>query len=282
MQIHTEIHNPPGTPAGAVVIVHGAGEHAGRYGHVIEAFTRSGYLVVIGDLPGHGRSGGLRGHVESFEEYLDAVDGWAAEAARRIGPDGKFSIVGHSMGGLITIRFLEERAGRHPQLIAAVLSSPALGVALEVPVWKRMLANVLNRLAPRLRMDSGIKPSDVSRSPDVVAGYESDPLVGSKVSVRWYHEFTASMEKAMAGASRIAVPVLLMQAGQDRLVAPQEAPRFFGRLPEHEASRFLPFPELYHELFNEPEQDEVLAEMLNWLNIRFGAAAPEEERQHNR
>ncbi|PWK12851.1 alpha/beta hydrolase [Tumebacillus permanentifrigoris] len=248
-----------------VVLVHGAGEHSGRYGHVIEALTARGISVITGDLPGHGRSGGISGHVESFDEYLDSVSEWMKLAEASSGPDGHVAIIGHSMGGLVTVRFLEERAHQHQHLIGAVLSSPCLKLALEVPGWKKSLAGVLNSLAPRLRMASGIQPSDVSRHPTVVSEYGNDPLMGRKVSVRWFQELNAAMETAVAQAQRISVPLLVMQAGQDRLVDPAVAPVFYNRLPAHELHKFVPFHNLYHELFNEPEREAVLAATVEWL-----------------
>lgn len=248
-----------------VVLVHGAGEHSGRYEHVIEALTAHGMSVVTGDLPGHGRSGGLSGHVESFDDYLEAVEVWMRRAEEISGADGHVMLVGHSMGGLVTTRYLETRGDQHPALIGAVLSSPCLKLAIEVPAWKKSLSNLLNSLAPRLRMASGIKSTDVSRHPEVIEQYGSDPLMGRKVSVRWYQELNGAMELAVAQASRIRVPLLVMQAGQDRLVDASVAPVFYNRLTAKELNKFVPYHNLYHELFNEPERDEVLATTLEWV-----------------
>ncbi|MBL0388777.1 lysophospholipase [Tumebacillus sp. ITR2] len=255
-----------------VVLVHGAGEHSGRYGHVLEKLNAHGISVITGDLPGHGRSGGISGHVETFDEYLDAVSEWMRLAEQQSGPQGHVMIVGHSMGGLVTSRYLQERGEQHSTLIGAVLSSPCLKLVIEVPAWKKSLANLLNSLAPRLRMASGIKPSDVSRHPTVVSQYGSDPLMGTKVSVRWFHELNAAMEQAVTKADSISIPLLVMQAGQDRLVDANIAPVFYNKLPAHDLNKFVPYHNLYHELFNEPERDEVLETTVEWLTSCQNAA----------
>lgn len=249
-------------PSMAVVLVHGAGDHSGRYGHVVRALTSRGIPVVTGDLPGAGLTSGLPGHVDSFDEYLDAVEQWVKQATE-LATHGRVVLLGHSMGGLIAVRYLQERLSRTPQVIAAVLSSPCLRLAIEVPGWKKGLAAVLDAATPRLRMSSGLSASLVSRSPEVVQAYADDPHCGIPVSVRWYRELTRAMEQARAQAERVRVPVLLMQAGQDLLVDAGAAEPFFRRLPL--GGKYVEYPECYHELFNEPEQGEVLQEMTEWL-----------------
>ena len=290
MNIHTETYPAAAARTGdapaAVVLVHGAGEHCGRYSHVVEKLTSHGIAVVTGDLPGHGRTEGLRGHVDSFEEYLDAVEGWVRQAEelaertaqmafermgelpgafRQDASNAPIALIGHSMGGLVVVRYLQERAAAHPRLVSAVVSSPCLRLSKEVPGWQRSLAGVLDSVTPRLRMASNIAPTDVSRAPEVIRSYGTDPLNGNKVSVRWFRELNRAMESACANPHRITVPMLVMQAGQDKLVAPQETEAFYKKLSAHDRHKFVMYPELYHELFNEPERENVFAEMMNWL-----------------
>lgn len=269
MHVHTERYQGQGTnriPLTAV-LVHGAGEHCGRYAHVVEWLTERGINVVTGDLTGHGRSGGLQGHVDTFDDYLDCVDGWLQEAAE-IAQGEPLVLIGHSMGGLTVVRYLQERAIRYPQLIGAVLSSPCLKLALEVPTWKQGIAKVVGKMMPRLRMASNLDPTEITRSVDVIEANRVDPLVARKVSARWFSELNGAMEQALAKAEQIHVPILLMQAGSDRIVDARTADVFYAKLPQRVENKFVAYPDCYHELFNEPEREEALEEMTRWLASR--------------
>jgi len=269
MHVHTERYQGKGTnriPLTAV-LVHGAGEHCGRYAHVVEWLTERGINVVTGDLTGHGRSGGLQGHVDQFDDYLDCVDGWLREATE-MAQGEPLVLIGHSMGGLTVVRYLQERAGRHPQLIGAVLSSPCLKLALEVPGWKQWIAKVIGKLMPRLRMASNLDPAQITRSLDVIEANRLDPLVTRKVSARWFLELNEAMEQAVAEADRISLPILLMQAGSDLIVNSRTSEEFYAKLPKRAENQLVVYPDCYHELFNEPEREAALKEMTRWLGSR--------------
>ncbi|ARU62348.1 hypothetical protein CBW65_16300 [Tumebacillus avium] len=263
--IHTEMSRSKGAVGLAAVLLHGASDHSARYRHVIDSLNENGIDVITGDLPGFGRSKGLHGHIDRFDEYLGTVDGWVREAERLAGADGRVVVIGHSMGGLVAVRYLQEYGAKHERIIGAVLSSPLLRVAVAIPAWKRQIAKVLDRALPKLRMPSGISTSYLTRSPEVVTAYEQDPLCGGVVSARWYSEIQRAMELAKRDAGKITVPILLMQAGSDKIVAPEEAEPFFHSLAEREQNKFVWYPDCYHELFNEPEQEEIIREMLEWV-----------------
>lgn len=269
MGIHTEVYRSANDQEAklGIVLVHGAADHCGRYGHVIEALTGAGYAVVTGDLPGHGRTEGLAGHVDSFDEYLDCLDGWI-EQARALSQSGRVVVVGHSMGGLITVRYLQMRGQLHPEVVGAVVTSPCLKLQMEVSGWKQWLADRLDTWSPRLRMASGIDPANVSRTQKVVEAYGHDPLCGGKVSVRWFQELNRAMAAARAGTFGMQVPMLFMQAGDDRVVDARASEAFFNALPPQEGHAYEAYPQCYHELFNEPEQEQVIQKMLEWLEER--------------
>jgi lysophospholipase len=269
MSIHTEVHQVAQgrEPKLAIVLIHGAADHCGRYGHVIAALTAAGYAVVTGDLPGHGRTEGLSGHVESFDEYLECVDGWVQQA-QGVSASGRVAMVGHSMGGLVAVRYLQERAEQHPEVVCAVVTSPCLKLVMEVPGWKQWLADRLNKWSPRLRMASGIDPANVSRTREVVEAYGEDPLCGGKVSVRWFQELNGAMAQARAGAEGVKVPLLMMQSGDDRVVDARASDAFFQELQPLEGHAYVAYPQCYHELFNEPEQQQVIEKMVRWLEER--------------
>ncbi|MGZ6503243.1 MAG: serine aminopeptidase domain-containing protein, partial [Tumebacillaceae bacterium] len=153
-------------------------------------------------------------------------------------------------------------------IVCAAVSSPLLKLVMEVPSWKRWLADRLNRWSPRLRLESGISPQVISRTPEVVTAYANDPFCGGKVSVRWFQEINRGMAQAQADVKKIAVPLLVMQAGADQLVDPRQADVFFKSLQPHEEHEYTVYPECYHELFNEPEQQQVIDQLVKWLDAR--------------
>ncbi len=246
-----------------VVVVHGFGEHSGRYLHVFEALNQAGYSCLAIDLRGHGRSGGRRAFVERFTDYLDDVDAAVGLGRERM-PDGPLFVLGHSMGGLIVANWIMDRGDRAKGF---VLSSPAMGVALAVPGWKDVLGRVMSRLIPGLAIPTGLDPKLVSRDPAVVEAYVGDRLILTQATARWYVEFLGAQERALHGAQGVTKPALVMQAAEDGLVDPVASERYASALGGDDVT-FSRFDGLYHEIFNEPEQREVLAHVVSWLDAR--------------
>lgn len=261
----------PADPVGVVVIVHGLAEHGGRHGETAAFLARNGWAVYAGDLRGHGRSpdmpGAGRVHVNRFTDYFLDVAALTG-LARTHHPRLPLYLLGHSMGGLITLSYVLEK----PQgLAGAVISSPALGVHpdFKPPAILRLLVRVLDRLAPRLRFPSDLDTEAISRDPNVVRAYIEDPLVSRKVSARWYAEILRAMDRAHAHAGQLQLPVLLMQSGSDRLVDPAAPARWAEAAPAGRVER-VNWEGLYHEMFNEPEKSEVRGRTLEWLQARLG------------
>jgi alpha-beta hydrolase superfamily lysophospholipase len=265
----------PAAPGGLIVIVHGLAEHGGRYRETAEAFAARGWAVYAGDLRGHGRSpnvpGAGRVHVRRFTDYFDDVESFI-DQARADWPGLPLFLLGHSMGGLITLSYvLRSPAG----LAGAVVSSPALGVHPDFrpPALLRLLVSVLDRLAPRLRFPSDLDTAAISRDPAVVRAYLDDPLVSSRVSARWYAEILRAMAQAHADAPGLQVPLLLMQSGADRLVDPA-APARWARAAPTDRVELVQWEGLYHEMFNEPEKPQVRRHALEWLQRRLQQQRP--------
>lgn len=260
----------PPEPAGVVVIVHGLAEHGGRYRETAEAFAARGWAVYAGDLRGHGLSpdpaGAKRVHVNRFTDYFLDVDAFVALARQRH-PGLPLFLLGHSMGGLITISYVLDRPAG---LAGAVISSPALGTHPDYspPRLLRLLVALLERVAPRLRFPSDLDTEAISRDPGVVKAYLEDPLVSRKVSARWYAEIVRAMGRAHAQASSLRIPLLLMQSGADRLVDPAAPARWALSAPEGLVER-VDWNGFYHEMFNEPEKQQVQARALDWLRQRL-------------
>jgi len=264
----------PASPVGVIVIIHGLAEHGGRYRETAERFAAKGWAVYAGDLRGHGRSpdvpGAGRVHVRRFVDYFLDVATFI-EAARERHPALPLFLLGHSMGGLITISYvLQNPAG----LAGAIISSPALGTHPEFkpPAILRLLVAVLDRLAPRLRFPSDLDTTAISRDPAVVRAYLDDPLVSQKVSARWYAEILRAIKRAHADAPRLQIPLLLMQSGSDRLVDPAAPARWAREAPAGRVE-LVSWQGLYHEMFNEPEKPQVRRRALDWLQQQLGREA---------
>lgn len=253
---------------GLVLIVHGAAEHIGRYALVIQTFQSQGYTVYGGDLPGFGNSmGGQPGHVNRFEAYTDRVAKWWEWINEENDHDGKSVpcfILGHSMGGLIVANWLENGGTPHPA--GLVLSSPCFGLAMKIPAWKEALSQILNGIAPGLRMPSGILPERLCRDQAIVEAHRADPLITKKLSVRWYRELLRGIADSQKLASQMPdIPLLVMQAGDDLIVDPEAGKAWFAKLPIPE-KEYRRLPKLYHEIWNEPERADVLQTIIAWMD----------------
>lgn len=249
-------------PLARVYIVHGLGEHGGRHSPLGEALRDRGVSSYAMDLRGHGVSGGRRGHVEKFNQYLDDLLAIRQTTGRDDTPQLLF---GHSLGGLVVIRALQ----RDPdsRIIGAVLSAPALGLAGESPRWRDPAASVLSRVAPTVSLPNGIDPEDLSHDPVAVEAYRNDPLIHDRITPRLYREMRRAMQKASHEASRLQVPVLLLLPGDDRIVDSElsrgVADRFAGPVTVQE------YPRLFHELLQEPEGKGILRYIVDWITARI-------------
>jgi alpha-beta hydrolase superfamily lysophospholipase len=255
---------------GTVFLVHGLGEHVGRYEHVAAQLNAWGWRVVGHDHRGHGRSGGARGRIPADDalqrDLAHVID------AMRTSRGGPRLLLGHSLGGLIAARFVAEGLQPAPAswfrgVDALVLSSPALDAGMS-GVQKALLA-VLGPLAPNLGVGNGLKPAWISRDPAVVAAYTADPLVHDRVTPRLVRFIVDGGEAVRALAPRWQVPTLLMWAGSDRCVAPRGSAAFAADAPAALLTA-REFPPLFHEIFNEPERAEVFDCLRVWLAARAG------------
>ena len=259
---------PHAAPRGTVLIVHGLGEHGGRYAHVAAQLNAWGWRVLANDHRGHGRSGGERGRIAS-DDALQRDLSLVIDAARA-GSTGPLLLLGHSMGGLIAARFVAEGlqaapAPWHREVDGLVLSSPALRIGMNG--FQKLLLATLGPLAPNLAVANGLEPSWVSRDPAVVAAYVADPLVHDRITPRLTRFIVDGGEFVRGVAPRWRVPTLLMWAGSDRCVAPSGSAEFAAAAPKAvlQAQVFEP---LYHEIFNEPEQAQVFMRLQAWLQQR--------------
>ncbi len=257
----------PVQPKGVIIIIHGLAEHGGRYRETAEFLAANGWAAYACDLRAHGLSpdppGAKRVHVQRFTDYFRDVDALLT-LAKNSHKDLPVYILGHSMGGLISISYALENPTK---LSGAIISSPALGTHpdFKPPIFLRLLVSILSRLAPRLLFPSDLDTAMISRDPEVVKAYIDDPLVSDKVSARWYSELMKAIKKANRNAPSLRVPMLLMQSGADRLVDPAAPEKFAQAAPAGQVEPVL-WDGLFHEMFNEPEKDQVRQKVLEWLD----------------
>ncbi len=267
-RIHYRRISPQRATSFTVLLVHGLGEHAGRYNNFYRHFVPKGYEVFAPDLRGHGMSEGKRGHINSFDEYIKDIDFMREKmvAARpaKSGLSGGDILIGHSMGGLISLRYALDR---QEEFRAVVVTGPALEIAVPVPGWKKALGNAFSMILPRFTMPNELDPADLSRNPAVGEAYLADPLVNNLVSARWYTEFVGAMEHVHANAHNFKMPLLVMQGSEDKLVAPGGSKRFFDNCGSQDKTLKV-YDGAYHELFNETNYPEVLADLEAWLKER--------------
>lgn len=255
---------------GVACLVHGLGEHAGRYAHVARYLNQLGWAVVAYDHRGHGRSAGPRGGLAQDDDLLHDL-ATVIDTLRRTYPSERLLVLGHSMGGAVVSRFVsawakptEDAAWRRP-VDLCVLSSPALDIGLNA-VQKGLL-NSLGRVTPDLAVGNGLKPEWVSNDPAVVKRYVDDPLVHDRITGRLTRFMLEGGETVHARAASWTVPTLLLYAGSDRCVRPAGSERFSAAAPEDVVATQA-YPHMAHEIFNEPDQAVVLKALGDWLASR--------------
>lgn len=250
-------------PRGVVILVHGLGEHAGRYDHVAQKLNSWGFHVRAYDQYGHGDSGGVRGTLSSDNRLLadlaDMVDSTRARTRNKL----PVILLGHSMGGLVVGRFVSRKVR---DVDALVMSSPALDPGLNIV--QKLLLSVLPKLAPDFTVGNGLNPKYLSHDPEVVRRYLADPLCHDRVSGRLARFIADNGPATIARAPKWTVPTLLMYAGADKLVNPAGSKAFAAAAPK-EVVTTQRFDALYHELFNELDAQPVFTTLQRWLDQRF-------------
>ncbi len=259
-----------------LLLVHGLGEHIGRYAELIESLVHAGYAVTAYDQRGHGLSGGPRGGLPHADVLLGDVAAIIDHIGERsVGGRLPLVLLGHSMGGTVVGRFVAEGlmpkpAAWYRPVQGMVVSSPAWAADLN-PVQKLLMQ--LGRLLPDLAAGNGLKPAGISRDPQVVRAYAADPCVHNRITPRLARFILSAGGEVLALAPRWQTPSLLMWAGADRCVAPRGSAAFAAAAPP-QCVQTCCFEGLYHEIFNEPERERVVAQLLDWLGTRFPPGTP--------
>lgn len=243
---------PEATPLAEVVLVHGISEHSGRYERTGSILAEAGFRVTAADLVGCGATGGRRGHVDEWSVFLDQAEALLEDARATGRPT---VLMGHSMGGLIALDYAT--SGR-PAPDLMVLSAPGL---IGGAAWQRRVASTLASVVPTVRLPTALKGEQLSRDPSVGEAYFSDPLVFTSASVRMGAELFEAMTRVNRDLHLLAVPTLVIHGGADTVV-PASSSVPLGELPAVERRLY---PTLRHEVLNEPEGPEIVAEIAMWI-----------------
>jgi alpha-beta hydrolase superfamily lysophospholipase len=241
-------------------VVHGLGEHSGRYVRFAEAMAGHGMSTYALDLRGHGESEGQRGHVDSWLQWTDDVSAFVNHVQHLVGAE--IVPLGHSFGGAALLSTV--LAGKLPNSRRFVVSSPALKLKLQAPAWKVAVAPFASKIVPRLAMDNEVDPAAVSRIPEVVAAYRSDPLVHNRISSRMYTEWQTATVDILSRAAQIKIPFLVLAGTDDPLIDPEGSRRLHELAPSLSELHML--EGRYHESFNDLGSDEVFQIVADWVH----------------
>ncbi|HPE11615.1 MAG: lysophospholipase [Actinobacteria bacterium] len=260
-ELYRQTWRPDDAPRAVLVLIHGLGEHSGRYGHLAQRFTDAGFAVFAMDLRGHGKSSGGRGDLRINDAVSDVAD-LVADASSEY-PGLPVFLYGHSLGGLISMTYAVQR---QPDITGLVASAPALDSELREQKVKFAMANLLGGLLPSIAIPTGLDADGVSRDPEVVAAYNADPLVHDKGSFALAKQTFSAMD-AMMAQTGFPVPLLIIHGTADRLTVPSASKVFTDQVTGEVT--LIEYEGMYHEPHNEPEQAEVFADVLEWLEPRI-------------
>ena len=260
----------PSSPRAFLLIIHGFGEHGGRYASMGHTLAAEGICVAAPDLCGHGRSSGRRGDVGDVACCAKQVGlladhafgSQAGDAPRAYGPGGpeaRYTVFGHSFGGLVAIALALQQPAT---LCRLVLQSPFLEAGFPLPRWKTSAAMLLARWWPTCSFSMNLDAAMLSHDPDVVQAYRADPLVHNRMSARSYRSILQASDDAFRRAHELQVPLLMLNGDADRIASVEAARRWFALVPGKKRS--TTFPGAYHELHHEPIRDEALRLLCDW------------------
>jgi len=251
---------PQGEPKAVVCLLHGLGEHCSRYDHVARALNQAGYAMLAFDLRGHGRSGGPRGHAPSADAFLEDIDHLFVQAEKRYPGKPRF-LYGHSLGGILALYYCLRRK----QDISGLVST---GAGLRSPLMEQKLkvafANTMAAILPTMTLATGLNTEHLSREPQVAQDYRNDPLVHYKASLAMASSTIRAAQWTMEHARELTCPLLLMHGSADQLTYPSGSQEFSRRVSGSCSLRL--WDGLYHEIHNEPEKEQVIAEIVRWMD----------------
>jgi alpha-beta hydrolase superfamily lysophospholipase len=245
-----------------ICLIHGLGEHIGRYEHVGAAFADAGYALLGFDLRGHGKSGGQRGHAPSYDALMDDIAAFLKQAKERYSGKPCFHY-GHSLGGNFVLNYALRRK---PELNGVIATGPWMKLAFQPPAFQVALGRFMNKIAPGFTQPNGLDTTALSRDTRVVEAYVNDPLVHNKISARLFVNTYEAGLYAFDHAAEFPLPLLLMQGDKDRIISAEAARQFGAAAPKSVTTEL--WEGWFHEIHNEPEKEKVFAKMIAWLDAQ--------------
>lgn len=259
----------PEAPRAVVAIIHGYGDHAGRYYHVMEAFSKDGFASHALDYRGHGKAEGRRGHCGAFTEYLDDLDAFLQRVRSQSNGLPLF-IVAHSHGALVTATSLATR-GAPEGLAGVVLSSPYFRLRLEPSSFQLFQAKFVGKLIPFLPVKNPLTVEQLTKDASMRAWSEKDTLRHAVVTPKWFTESNAAQDAVFASAGRITQPLLVVHGAEDPVAQPQASKTWFDAVASAD-KKYVALEGMLHEPFSEVARDEAIALVAGWMSERVGGA----------
>ena len=258
---HYEVENQKAT----VILIHGFGEHSGRYAHVIDRLRNEHFGVLCIDFRGHGLSKGRRGYIDLFQHYEEDVKAAIKFVQNKQPPKAKIFILAHSMGALVCLRLIAKMSNTIDGL---VLSSPLFALKKPFPAWKICAVNILAKIWPNLPFRSTIKGKDLTADTSIAKGYDADPLVLKSIPVKAVSQLIAGYEGARDIGPVIKHPFFMQISGLDPVVDPKAAQEWFKSVNNKDATIKF-YPEFLHEIYNETRKEEAINDLIDWFNKRL-------------
>lgn len=243
-----------------IFIVHGLGEHSGRYEEFAKILTKQNVGVFCIDLLGHGKSSGKKGHIKSFNDYLNAVENGIIYVRKNF-LDTPIILFGHSLGGLVCLKFLLERESK--EIEKSIISSPWIETALKIPKHLLFIHKLFQKIIPRLQLGNNLITAHLSKNKKVVDDYENDILVHDKITLNLFSEIMKTIKDILKRSHRIKVETFLYHGKNDKIISHKGTKKIAELIP---FNKFILFDNIYHEPHNDIEKDLVFKEITDFIN----------------
>ena len=241
-------------------IIHGLGEHSGRYEDLAKILTQEGIGVFSIDLIGHVKSSGRKGHIKSFEDFINAVETGVIYVRKKF-LDTPIILFGHSLGGLISLKFLIDRESK--EIERSIISSPWIETALEIPNHLLFIHKIFQKIIPGLQLSNNLITSHLSKDKKIVEKYENDILVHDKISLNLFSEIIKTIDDVIDRSSRIKIKILIYHGKNDKIISHKGTEKVASLIPNN---KFILFKDIFHEPHNDNEKDLVFKELIEFIN----------------